>query len=299
MEKPLFTVAVPRTITRSARAALLIPVLLYPAAARAQSPAAGSAAGQARPAQASVRSKVDNDLRRITFKTVAGELVLTLPDRIAPGDTISGTLTRTSSGGSDVERGRNAATLGGYSLELASLPPTRVDPYREQIVFTLPGAAPGSAGSDTSAVPIVVRDPNAQEIGRTALPLAARGTSPTDTPFILPPSGIEGRTLTIRGRFDGDAATTRAAIADQDAVVVAESPRLAVVQTPRKALGRTQITLQEGTAAPVRGDFDHQRYRRDRTDSVVGGVLLVGIGIFAYLMSQLGDMFDGFKGFGP
>jgi hypothetical protein len=111
--------------------------------------------------------------------------------------------------------------------------------------------------------------------------LDARGAR--ERSFVLPPSGKQGAMLSIRGRFDGDAANTTVAIGEQDAPVLAESPQVAVVQTPSKALGKTKVTLQEGvgTAAPtatVQGDFDHQKTRRrSAAGPIIGGVLVVGV----------------------
>jgi hypothetical protein len=281
--------------------------------------------------RASVKNRTESDLRRITFKTDAGQVDLLLPGEFAAGDTISGTLMRTPSGKSDEERGRNGEALSGYRVELASLPPTRqhllvaavTEPNQKQaedsrrLFWTLPAALASTA---VTAVTVVLRDAGGQEIGEVAVSVApprdmsnlpapriqqaldARGAR--ERSFVLPPSGKQGAMLSMRGRFDGDAANTRVAIGEQDALVLAESPRLAVVRTPSKALGKTTITLQEGvgTAAPtaiVQEDFDHQKTRRrSMAGPIIGGVLVFGV-VMAIITFGEG-IGDGFGGpFGP
>jgi hypothetical protein len=263
--------------------------------------------------RAAVKSRTENDIRRITFKTDAGQIGLVLPGDFAAGDTISGTLTRTPSGKSDDDRGRNGEALSGYRVELASLLPTRQERSAalppdlgtdsQRLVWTLPTPLPSSGTNiqvmAVTAVTVVLRDAGGQEIGQAAVSVApprdmsnlpAPGTQQAldargarERSFVLPPSGKQGAMLSIRGRFDGDAANTAVAIGEQDGLVLAESPRLAVVQTPSKALGKTKMTLQEGigTAAPttvVQGDFDHQKTRqRSVAGPVIGGMLLFAV----------------------
>jgi hypothetical protein len=322
MKKQMPSVFLRRTVAVGVSALYVAPVLLCPAAARAQQSTPGTDTG-GKVKRASVKSKTDNDLRLITFKTDAGQVDLLLPRELTAGDTISGTLLRTPSGKSDEERGRNGEALAGLRVELASLPPTRQDllaaaaaePNQKQaedsqrLVWTLPASLP------STAVTAVLRDAGGQEIGQAAVSLVpprdvsnlpapriqqaldARGAR--ERSFILPPSGKQGAMLSIRGRFDGDAANTTIAIGEQNALVLAESPRLAVVQTPSKALGKTKVTLQEGvgTAAPtatVQGDFDHQKTpRRSVAGPVVGVLLMVGVIIALSIASFFKGGFGG------
>lgn len=280
--------AIIRRIAAVASLCVAQALVLWPAVARAQQSGDNSVGANRPLRRASVQSKTENDLRRITFRTEQGQLALLLPAQVAPGDTVSGTITLTPSGRSAEERSRNEEALRAYKLELAFLPPTRVDSDQNRAVWTVPPAP--SEDNHSQGFAVVLRDGSGQEIGRTTLPAASGGnvTSATtqENAFVLPPRGKAGAMLSIRGRFDGDAVTTNVRIGGDQAsteatelTVVAESPRLCVVQTPREARGKTQVTLREGSAAEsVRGSFDHQKApRRNAAGTVLGVVLVVGI----------------------
>jgi hypothetical protein len=249
-------------------------LLVTPAVGWAQAGAAGQ------PIQARVETKTERDLRRITFKTPQGNLILTLPADMAPGDTVSGMVALEPSGRSEEERARNEEFLGGYFLEMAGQSPTRTDRDRNLAVWTLP------TSTGDGRIALVLRDKNDIEVGRADIVLEMASSRPsaggvTAMDFALPVVGKAGQTLAIAGRFDGDGATTRVLIGSQAAPVVAESPRKVVVQSPRDALGKTQIAVEEGGVA-ARGEFNHEKARRNNTGKVLGAVLVVGIiGIIA------------------
>lgn len=263
-------------------------LLVTPAVGRAQTGQVGQ------PIQARVQTKTERELRRIRFQTPQGDLALTLPGDMAPGDTVSGTIALEPSGRSQEERARNAASLGGYFLEMAGQSPTRTDRDRNLAVWTLP------TSTGDGRIALVLRDQNDREVGRTDIVLAAAssrlsagGVIAMD--FALPAAGKAGQSLAISGRFDGDGATTRVLIGGQVAPVVAESPRKVVVQSPQEALGKTQLAVEERDVV-ARGEFNHEKARRDNTGKkVLGAVLIVGaIGIvfLGLAMKAMNDAFE-------
>lgn len=115
------------------------------------------------------------------------------------------------------------------------------------------------------------------ELGSAVIPLdadpapeSARTADPTPTPkFSIPPLGQTGRPVVVTGPFDGKGSNTDAKAAarpkpfiktstrqtDIDLLVIAESPRKAVLEFPEDFTGRTRITITDWrtqTSSPFR-----------------------------------------------
>lgn len=292
--------------------------LLVPEPANAQESAPVPAT---RPA--SVKNKAEKDLRRITVRTEAGEIVLHLPAEIAPGDTISGTLSMNIPGGRWHNSPPNIGIGDGYEVEIASLRPTKIDSNivdGQRMVWVLPPSL------ETTAAMIRLSQ-KGKEIAQTSVPLSRPDFRDNPSPrvqraldaqgareksYLLPSSGKAGDTITIRGRFDGDLATTRVRLggganAFDFAVlqVLAESPRLSIAETPSRSFGSTQVTLQEGegtdaVTTPVAQTFDHKRSGRGQGffHSLLMGIAYIGVAIVGAFLSLFGGGIGGGAGGG-
>jgi transglutaminase elicitor len=190
-----------------------------------------------------------NGLRVITFSLNPGKIKVYLPDDIAPGDTISGTLETEPNGSTAEERAQNQELLNHFTLELEG---TKTDVKQPSFLWLPPAAqsnAPGRyrvnvSDSEASYDYILEVDPGNKSLGGEWL-----GESRKDHPdFVWLPLGQQGRPNTIYGPFDGRFTTTQLRVGDGEVRLLAESPRKAIFQSPNDVVGPTQITLKEGNA---------------------------------------------------
>lgn len=77
------------------------------------------------PAVKKAEVKSGHGLQTATFDTAQGKIRVYLPDDMAAGDTISGTVIAEPKGGTDEERRRNADTLNGYVVEIQGMRASR------------------------------------------------------------------------------------------------------------------------------------------------------------------------------
>lgn len=203
--------------------------------------AATSAAGPA----GTVVTETDRGLRTTTFRTDRGEVAVYLPDDLASGDTISGTVEARPSGRSAAATRRNGDRLEGYVVELEGH-----------------GTGVGSGGL-TWAVPagleaaeIVLRDGRGREVARGRVPVAPAASGPVPSAPVPPAVGQAGRPIEISGAFDGQLTTSGVTVGGREARLLAESPRKLVAECPADAVGPTTIVVREGgttTEQPFRG----------------------------------------------
>lgn len=182
----------------------------------------------------------DNGAYLITLETPRGKIKVYLPDDMAAGDTISGTVITEPSGSSEPERQRNSAELSGYVVELQN----QKAPLSGGVIQRVSLAHSGGAAN------LILLDAKGKQIGLAPIPLASATQTPRSTGFNLPPLGQTSRAVQIQGPFDGDSANTSVKIGGIDAKVLAESPRKVVVESPPNVIGPTEIAVNEnGNAA--------------------------------------------------
>ncbi len=191
--------------------------------------------GPARPAAAASARLVgvvtDDGLHTADFQTDGGTLHVSLPDDLAAGDTIAGTVRAEATGGTDAEREANESRLAGFVVEVDGVP-----------------AAPDGRGiwrvpADLSRLPVVLRDADGRVLAQADVPVLA-GAVPVEE-FVLPTVGQAGDPLTIAGPFDGDPETTTIRVGDAPVQVLAESPRQVVVTTPATGVGPVVLHVEE------------------------------------------------------
>lgn len=173
-----------------------------------------------------IESEVRSGLRVTTFAAPQGKIRVYLPDDIAAGDTISGTVFAEPSGKTEEERKKNGDTLNGYVVDVAgsSAKPGQV------LKFLVPiGACVLSLGRQSHNVPV-----------RTTAP-------PPHPQFLLPNLAQAGRPLEIQGPFDGSMENTTAMLGGTPAAVLAESPRACVLNNPLMEPGPQTCEIHEGS----------------------------------------------------
>jgi hypothetical protein len=172
-----------------------------------------------------------------TLQTPQGKIKVTLPDDMAAGDTISGTVIAEPSGKTDKEKQQNAGELNGYVVELENQKSPVSGGVMKRILL-----APG-----ITAPSLILLDAKGKQVATAIIPVApAPTTGPSN--FVVRGVGQTGRPVQVHGPFDGDSANTSAKVGGADAKVLAESPRKMVCESPREVVGPTKIEITEGCA---------------------------------------------------
>jgi CHAT domain-containing protein/tetratricopeptide (TPR) repeat protein len=214
-------------------AALVSLVLLVGQSSLAPHAAAQNAKGY------QVDSTSANGLYITTFTTPQGQIKVNLPDDMAAGDTVSGTVVAQPTGKDDKERAQNLAELNAYVIELESQKVTVGD---KKFSWKIPGRL-------TTEVKTIVLSYRGKSVARTAVPISAN-PPPAPAQFTLPTGGQQGRLIQIKGPADG-------VFSPQDYVKIggtvltplAESPRGLVVENTSDVAGPTNIDFRENDAA--------------------------------------------------
>jgi hypothetical protein len=202
---------------RLAFASLFICLFLYPA--NAQSAAVSA----------------ENGLQKAAFTTPHGRIIVALPDDMAAGDTISGTVYAEPAGQTDTERANNLGQLNGYVLDVAGQRQSSWQGGKALVIFTLTTGV---------ACPLILRSGSGQTVGSHTLPVQPTASAPGG--FQLPEISQQGRPLPITGPFDGKFDNTTCSIGSRPLEIIAESPRQAVFRSPADITGPTDIKLKEG-----------------------------------------------------
>src|SRR5882762_9759793 len=191
-----------------------------------------------------VRTDTAFGLTTTTFDTVQGTVSLNLPDDVAAGDTISGTVISEPKGTTKDEQSKNQDSLNGYVVEVAK----QETPAQKQ-------GSKWSIPSTAQFIPVVLKNREGKVVGRTEVPFIqgnfakpnpgqkVNGDLPQKGSYTTPPFGQAGRPVSVGGPFDGDFATTAIKLRNQTAKVLAESPRKVVVRSPANITGPSTIEV--------------------------------------------------------
>jgi hypothetical protein len=215
-------------------AAITIAVLV--AVSLAGGPGARRAAGQA-----GAQAESTANLRLTPISVPEGKLLVYLPDDMAAGDTISGTVVEEPAGAGDAQRNANTSTLDGYVVDIGT---TKVKAGQHAFTFVVALSA---------ATNLVLRSPKGREVQRTSIPVR-----PQQPPFAGPvvPNAFRfpqivagGQPFTIKGPFTGDLSKSALTVGGQPAATLAESPRMLVAQPAPNVSGPTNYRLNENGVA--------------------------------------------------
>lgn len=189
-----------------------------------------------------VASEVAGGLNTTIFATPRGRIRVNLPDDMAAGDTLSGTVIAEPQGKNTSEIARNEGELSGYVVELE-----KQQTSSSGRIFKL--AIPAAI----STTYLILRDKKGEEVARAPVPVAS--TTPPVEEFDLPTIGQQGRPVEVRGPFDGDIGTTQIGVGGNDLEILAESPRKVVARNPSgQPVGPSEIEVREKDQV-AKGDF--------------------------------------------
>lgn len=185
-----------------------------------------------------VDSRSANGLYITSFTTPQGVITVNLPDDMAAGDTISGTVTAEATGQNDAERMQNLAELKRHLLLVEG---------QQMLVGaeTFSWSIPRPLNPNSKNISLLQRG---QIAAGTTIPISAIPL-PNPTGFTIPTGGQQGRLLQLKGPGNGS-------FSPQDYVKVggtklpalAESPRSLIVRNASESLGPNNIELHENGA---------------------------------------------------
>jgi len=172
-------------------------------------------------------------LRVAELSTTSGVVQVYLPEKIAPGDNISGTVFSFGSGETSSARTLNTSELQGYELTIAG---RTVKVSEGMFTFQVPG--------DAQAIELSVAKADGTSSVRSTVdvrPAAAAYAGVVAAPIVE-----EGYAIRVLGAFDGKRDTTEVKLGGIEAGILAESPRECVVSTMNRGPGAHRLQLAEG-----------------------------------------------------
>jgi hypothetical protein len=188
--------------------------------------------------QVEFSSSRQSGLQIYRAKTVNGTVTVNLPEKLYPGETVSGSvITEPLSTGNAKKNEKNQTALLAVKLWLFGQQLSLTD---QLFQFTVPEQA-GSPAALLELQPgrgIAAHTP--VEILEGVRPVPAM-ESPAFPGYLR-----SGEYQSIPGRFDGDRRTTRLMAGNTELPVIAESPGELVTMVPDNLSGRQTLTLSEG-----------------------------------------------------
>ncbi|MDQ6652848.1 MAG: hypothetical protein M3Y84_08895, partial [Acidobacteriota bacterium] len=180
-------------------------------------------------------SETSSGIRNVTLTTLRGDIKVSLPDDIRPGDTISGTVIPEPKGKNPKEKKENLDRLEAYVVEIANRSAKVADGKIENI--KLPDTAQNAE--------LILSDEQGKQLARALMALGRLAAAGASDRFSFPELGQSGLPFPMNGPFDGNSANTNVKIRDANGKVIAESPRVAVVSIPQNVIGPTNIGIQD------------------------------------------------------
>lgn len=200
-----------------------------------------------------------------TFDTLSGRVIVNLPDDMAAGDTISGTVMVEPKGRAEAEVQDDQAELSGTVIEWSVDDGETKTSRPAQVLGKLDISAFGvypfsleipSGGDKLKPVNSKLKTKLTSKGGTPLFDdLSIWGTFQFSKPNLqLPVIGQQGRPVEIQGPFDGRLENTTLKMEDEEVLVLAESPRKLVFRSPTDVTGPVQLTLKEGSTE-IKGTY--------------------------------------------
>lgn len=200
-------------------------------------PALSLSAPAAQPPSVAVQSL--HNLHTISYNSIQGVVHIQLPDDLAAGDRVSGSVRLEPSGQSESERTANTAILRGTVIDVGR---QRISAENPHFSLQVPAAA-------WENIPVVIEVQRRKITTRVPIrhPGAVSMATAATPGFSLPRIVTAGSPTQITGSFDGDAANTQLSLGDQPLEVLAESPRQTIFQVPSELpMGENPLTVSDG-----------------------------------------------------
>jgi uncharacterized surface protein with fasciclin (FAS1) repeats len=201
------------------------------------------------------RNEIANGLNTTTFDTLVGTVTVNLPDDLAAGDTISGTvIAEAKKQDVPADQAKNQDELNGYVVEIAkqSTPSQMHDndlvPCNAQIQvesFVKNVCGKWSIPDGVAKIPLVLKNKEGKIVAQAEVQVAPKANPAKVTEGLLTPAiGQAGKPISVIGPFDGDFASTAVKLGNLTAKFLASSPRKVVVESPRDLKGPADIQVE-------------------------------------------------------
>ena len=185
--------------------------------------------------QSSVVVRAFPGIHRVEITVPEGRIAINIPDDLAPGGLFTATVSRTPLSG-------GATRLNAMSVELPALRP---GPLPDRFEFQVDRNTPPT-------IRVEIRETESGALlGEATVPVRPSTAAPVEA---LPVVGQIGLPVRVRGAFDGNMANTAAVVSGRETVLLAESPRQLVLDTPDAPLGLGDIVVREEDRV-LRGPF--------------------------------------------
>jgi hypothetical protein len=190
--------------------------------------------------QAAVSLQTASGLRVANFTTPPGRVSVLLPQELAAGDRVSGTIRLTPNGADAAARQRNLAELERYNVQVGG---RTIQAGARRFTTDIP------AGGQSTEVAL-----GGTDLPRVSGAIPVERTIPAPARYRLPSIGQARLPLQIEGAFDGDSATTAVGLGNTPVNILAESPRRIVAESPDGVIGQSELSVSEA-GRTVRGAF--------------------------------------------
>lgn len=219
-----------------------------------------------------VTPRIGEGLNTTVFETPAGKINVNLPEDLAAGDTLSGTVLAEPVGQSPEEKAQASDELNGYVVEIkkcevappcpalvtypeiplyppkvpACTPPPSCPPAKKKTPCVSPKDPPFTCTIPPSVPAIdVCLTKNGTPVCTQTVPVPA--SAPPSPPNVckIPSIGQCGHPIAIKAPCDGYASNSGVKIGDQKCPVLAESPRCVIAKSPRNVVGPCTLGFVE------------------------------------------------------
>jgi hypothetical protein len=188
-------------------------------------------------------TKIKWGLCTTTFQTPQGKIKMHLPDDLACGDTISGSVIAEPSGKDAKERQKNMDELSGYVIQAEGITISVAKGVFKWVVPT------------TAAVcRFILKDKKGKKITKADVSVNPKPPSMPHK-YHFPQVAQWGRPVEICGPFNGNFKDTSLKVANKQARFLAESPRKAIFESPHSVVGRTTFGMSE-QGEVMEGEFN-------------------------------------------
>ncbi len=189
-----------------------------------------------------VETKTEQNLGMITFNTLQGQVIVSMPANVAAGDTISGSLSTLASDAPNAKQATNRNELTGYVVEVNE---QRAKMYDKKFMYVV------SETDVQNGLVVSLTNDAGNMIGSAIAPcsktqqVAVHPSILSANNFHIPAVGLQGDQISITGPFDGNSANTTCKIGENYLDVIAETPNQMIIFSPLDSKGLTSFTLVE------------------------------------------------------
>lgn len=190
-----------------------------------------------------------------TFFTISqlGQVVVYLPGKLKPGDKFSGSVKYRAFGKNKEAKLQNLKSLKSYSVQVRraevlekpansddKIPPPQANQDKSQFSGVIPE-------KNRTLEIVLMSGEKKAKYSRLKLEKELIEDSSLQKSSYVPNVSQCGHPVVISGRFDGNFKNTKVKVGGENCLILAESPRDAVFQSPYEVVGKTELKFSDAT----------------------------------------------------